>query len=308
MSEHYWQQLTHSLTFIEALYKKHKVILPPNEGLRAAIDEAKSFVAGVKMSGNPTESEIAVRAEKTNAIIMLADTLRPLDAAGIAITRYLKQIGTGSTNYGTPQLPGQSKTHFFKDFETELFVLAALIKAKAPVALLPDPSDPVGEMVAGGVFIEVKHPDAPNQVEKLIGKFNGELARHNAYGVFVLALEDAFETASQSIHASQEDRDTAFHVLAKKIDSLARTVLPRAARLPYIGGCVTLLSRQEVIEGNCSFRRLANALVFDERSYPPGVRAAIDSICGVFAQPPGLFSKVKARLVTSPNPPKPQGS
>lgn len=305
MSEAYWRRLKESVTFIEGLYKKHKVILPPTEGLQTALDEAKALVAGIKMAGDPSDAEIAARAEKTNAIITLADTLKPLDAAGLAIVRYLKQIGTGTTDFGTPQQPGTSKTHFFKDFEAELFVLAALINANAPVSLLPDPSDPVGEMESGGVFIEVKHPDTPNQVERLIGKFNGELARRNAYGVFVLALEDAFDAASQSIHATQHDRDSAFHVLAKSIDTLARTILPRAAKLPQIGGCVTLLSRQEVIAGHCSFRRLANAIIFDERAYPVGIRAAIDSICCVFAQPPGLYSKVKSKLTIGTDPTQP---
>lgn len=302
MSAAYWVRLKESVEFIEGLYKRHKVTLPANGGLQAALDEARALLAGVKMAGNPTDVEIAARAEQTNAVIALADTLKPLDAAGLAIVRYLKQIGTGTTNYGTPQQPGQSKAHFFKDFETELFVLSSLLNANLPVALLPDPSDPVGEMEVAGVFIEVKHPDTPNQLEKLIGKFNRELAKRNAFGVFVLALEDAFDAAAQSIHPSQVDRDKSFDALAQKIDALARTILPRAARLPQIGGCVTLLSRQEVIDDHCSFRRLANSMVFDERVYPQGVRTTIDGICGVFAQPPRLYSAVKSTLSAGPNP------
>ena len=132
---------------------------------------------------------------------------------------------------GTLQHPGQSKTHFFKDIETELLVLSNLLTANLPATLLPDPCDPVGEMEVAEVFIEVKHPDTPNQVEKLIDKFNGELAKRCAYGVSVLALKDAFETASQSIHSPQVDRDKAFDALVSKIDASARTALSRAARL-----------------------------------------------------------------------------
>lgn len=296
MSISYWIRLRGSVDFIEALYAKYKVLLPAGEGLRAALNEARALADGVSMPGNPTTEEVAARAEQANAIITLADTMRPLDAAGLAIVRYLKQIGTGSTNYGTPQQPGQSKKHFFKDFETELFVLSNLLQAGLPVQLLTDPSDPAGEMEVDGIFVEVKHPDTPNQVNRLLGKFHGELVRRNTYGVFVIALEDAFNAASKSVHPGPEEQQAAFQGLAKEIDGLARSVLPHAARLPQVGGLATLLSRQEIVSGHCSFQRLGDSVVFDQRTYPNGVLEKVEAICGVFAQPPGLFSAIQKKL------------
>ncbi|MBL4613475.1 MAG: hypothetical protein JKY27_01175, partial [Magnetovibrio sp.] len=69
MSEAYWNRLKESVAFIEGLYKKHKIILPPNEGLQTAINEAKAQIAGTKMAGDPTDAEVAATAEKTNVII-----------------------------------------------------------------------------------------------------------------------------------------------------------------------------------------------------------------------------------------------
>ena len=85
-------------------------------------------------------------AKAASVIWNLAETLQPCLNAGLDLNAHLKQMNTGSVDYGTPAPGVDRKPIYFKDFEMELFAAAHCIKRQTAVKLNAVSNDPRGDL------------------------------------------------------------------------------------------------------------------------------------------------------------------
>lgn len=290
----YWSDLLTRVQYLRNLYAQKKIALKPGEGLTSALDEAEAAAKGVASAIAPTDDNVVLSVNACHVVWGLYDSVKACLDASLDVTAHLKQLTTGTIDFGAPADAATSHEKiFFKDFEAELFIAAQLAKAQQPVQFLESPNDPLGEMRVNNILFEVKHPNSTNRLESLMRKFNGQLHKNDAYGVFVTAVEDAFELADQSAFASREDFLAWQKLKRADIESFGRTAVLRAAALPRIAALVQTSSVLEVIGDETRFVRYSNALVYDQRSYPAGVLAQVEPLASVFNPQYRRYSQIR---------------
>jgi hypothetical protein len=283
---------------IRDLLKKHKVKLVPGEGLEQALVEAEAIANAVKKGEKGTEKAFVESARAASVVWSLSETLEPSIAHGLDPTQHLKQITTGSVDYGTPAGEGENKRIFFKDFELELFVGTECIKRGMKVGLNPVSNDPSGDLFIEPLRAEVKHPNSPNQLEKLIKKFNGKLQENDRFGVFVVGLEDAFKVDPGKVFKDESEWRGWLDSKAKQVEEFGKSFLQLAAQLPRILVAVQTWTVWFQAGGAVNLRREGNAVMFDERPGVPDAAAARASeVAAVFNPKSPLWSKIKEKVM-----------
>lgn len=276
----YWDQLLKKILFLRSLYKDKGIPLKDGQGMARALDEAEAVAKGETIAATPENVDVMASVNACHVMWALFESIKACIDVGLNIDSHLRQLTTGTTDYGVPS--GNVKEIFFKDFEAELFVAAELAKASLPVQFLDDPDDPKGEMRVEDVLVEVKHPNSIKRLESLMRKFSAEACKDGKYGVFVTAVEDAFELFDRSQFSS----DTEFLAWQAekrgKIESFGRTAVLRAATLPRISALVQTSSVIEVVGDETRFVRHGNSLVYDQRQYPEGILETVESVASVF--------------------------
>lgn len=293
----YWQQLSARVQYLRDLYKKGKVPLKPGQGLTTALDEAAAAAAGAPSTEQPTDENVMASVNACHVVWGLYDSVKACIDAGLDVSGHLGQLTTGTVDFGVPAEAADNKTIFFKDFEAELLVAAQLAKATLPVQFLPEANDRRGEMAVWDIIIEVKHPNSTKRLDSLMGKFNGELYKTGAFGVFVTAVEDAFCLADQSSFASEEEFKAWQRQKRAEVENFGRSAVLGAARRPAIAAIVQTSSAIEAIGDQTRFVRYSNSLVFDQRQYPPGVQQRVEQIAAVFNPHFRKYSQVRHLIV-----------
>jgi len=293
----FWSQLLDRVNYLRNEYKQRKINLKQNQGLTVVLNEAEAVAKGDVSQDNPTTDNQKRCAEACDVVWALYDSITLCIKGGLDISSHLRQLTTGTTDFGTPA--GTNKTIYFKDFEAELFVAGQLAAAKLPVQFLNDQNDPRGEMHVQGIIIEVKHPNSTKKIDSEMRKFNRELLRSNAFGVFVVAVEDAFCLADQSSFASQEEFCAFKLNKNKQISKFGIKNVRRASSLPKIAALVQTSSYGVVIDDVKQFARYSNSFIFDQRKYPDDVLETVQSIASVFNQNFHRYSQVHHLIVPS---------
>lgn len=108
-----WAQLLERVRYIRELYAMRRLKLLPGEGLGQALMEAEALGLGQKLTlqEEPSEATLLASAHAAHVVWALADGLKQCDDAGLDLTAHLKQITTGTTDFGTPAT-GNDRTHF----------------------------------------------------------------------------------------------------------------------------------------------------------------------------------------------------
>ena len=108
------------------------------------------------------------------------------------MTTQLRNITTGTVDFGVRRTPN-AQSHYFKDFELELYVAAQCINDGVHnVALNPVSNAPDGDLFLESLRCEVKHPNSLGHLRENLKDFNEEIRNRNMYGVFVTGIEDMF--------------------------------------------------------------------------------------------------------------------
>ncbi|MFI5300262.1 MAG: hypothetical protein ACHREM_19410 [Polyangiales bacterium] len=287
-----WKELGRRAQFIRDLARSFKVQLPVNEGLSLALAEADALASGAKSPLPATDQNAAASAHDAHVIWALADSLEVCAKAGIDLRAHVANMGTGSTDYGTPAT-ANARTIFFKDFEYEVFVMAHFIRADIKVVPAPTPNDPCYEFAADSFLIQLKHPNSTGQLRKQISNFNKCLRERNAQGFFGVGLEDAFTLGDGSRFASEDDQEAAFKKKEGEMETFGRDFLKRAHWHAHVAGVFQTSTLVYYVTGDSTLRRLGNACLFDDtaRRTKPTFKAAT-RIASTFNPKPVLFSEV----------------
>jgi len=289
-----WDELRVRVQHIRDLCRRLKIRLIPGQGLAQSLDEAEALAEGTKQTAPANEANVLASVRAFHNVWGLYDSLYACQTAGLPIAAHLKQMTTGSADFGVPSDPSSAfKMIYYKDFEAELFIAASLARAGLHVEFLKEPNDPRGDMRAQEVFIEVKHPDSAKSLERLMRKFDGQMRRTGSAGVFVAALEDAFRLASPTSFSSKPDFSSWKEKKDDEIEVFGMAALLRAATLQNIGVLAQTSSYIEIIGDETQFVRRTNAVIYDERSYASTVNETLKRIAEVFNPHPTLFSQVR---------------
>jgi hypothetical protein len=292
----FWNELLARVQWIRELYATSRITLPLGQGLADSLNEAEACARGDKRRSG-TEDDVSVSIRSCHVAWSLYDSLSGCVDAGLDVRPYLANIATGSTEYGVPSDPANFHDIFFKDFEAELFVAASLARAGLPVSFIDPRNDPRGEMKVGDIFIEVKHPNSRNAQERLMRKFNSALRKDRLLGVFVCALEDAFQIAPRS--STPHELGTWQEAKDKEIEAIGLRSVMRAASLSQIAVLAQTSSYVEIVGDSTRFVRKGNALIFDQRSYDLGILTSLERIATAFNPDPPRYSQIKNALPTS---------
>ena len=261
-----WAELGEKVDFIKDTFAENKVQIRPDEGLGLALEEARALAAGEKLPGNPSGDRLRAIAHDAHVVWALAEGLKMCLDAGLDVKAHLAQLTTGTTDYGTS---GDGHAIYFKDFECELFIAATLLRAGTEARFSDTPNDPRGDLIASPVRVEVKHPNSPKQLPKLLRKFNGKLKADDLYGVFVVGIEDMFSLGDQD--GFDDPMDFAAWMEGKRDDmeEFGREFLREAAHWPRVLAVAQTQTMVEAVGAASRLRRLGNSCVFDDRSDVP---------------------------------------
>lgn len=289
---------------IRDLLKKYKVKLVSGEGFEQALVEAEAIADAVKNGEKGTEKAFVDSARAASIVWNLSETLESCLDHGLDPTQHLKQLTTGSVDYGTPAGEGENKKIFFKDFELELFAAASCIKCGMNVALNTVSNDPSGDLFIEPLRIEVKHPNSTNQLKKLAKKFNGKLNENGAYGVFIVGLEDAFKVDPGKIFRDEAEWRAWLNSKANEVEEFGKTFLKLVEKLPRILVTAQIWTIWFQADGAVYLHREGNAVLFDEKANLPKAAASRASeIAAAFNPKFRCWSKIKDRMIAIP--PKP---
>jgi hypothetical protein len=293
MADMDWKELLDRTAFIRKTFADAKVPLKAGEGLERSLTEAEALARGEKLPGEPSAEVLNAVARDAHVIYALTDSLKTCADAGLDIVPHLKQITTGTTDYGTPASGTDAKRIYFKDFEFELFTAAALLRAGLAVQLADPPNDPRGDLIVGPLRIELKHPNSLKQLLKLAGKFQKALATIGGFGIFATGIEDAFVLGDQPPEPTQEDY---VEWLERKRDTMERFGLEFIHGVAEYDRIVAVTQTTTVIEryaGSTRLRRLGNSLIFDDdRCKNKDAVAIAEKVAKVFNPRPRQFSKI----------------
>src|SRR5581483_1311505 len=260
-----WHELRDRVRHIRELCRGLKIELIRGQGLAQSLDEAEALADGKKHSGPANEADVLASVRAFHNVWALYDSLDSCQTAGLPITAHLKQMTTGSTDFGVPSEPSSAfRMIYYKDFEAELFIAASLARAGLPVRFLEEPNDPRGDMLVQEVFVEVKHPNSAKSLERLMRKFDGQMRRTGSAGVFVAALEDAFRLASPTSFSSNQEFSSWKEKKDDEVEVFGIASLLQAATLQNIGVLAQTSSYIEIISDETQFVRRTNAVIYDE--------------------------------------------
>ena len=287
--EEFCKELGRRVQFIRDLYRTGRIGLRRGEGLSLALDEAAALAAGDK-SSEPFSQELLIRVvNDAHIIYAIAESLETCTKAGLNIAHHLKQLTTGTADYGTPAASNVG-TMFLKDFEFEIFIAATLIRHGLMPALPDEPNDPRGDVLFDGIFIEAKHPNSIGQLEKLLRKFNAALRNDRRFGVFAVGLEDAYNLGDRSEFLSQADYQDWLGAKQQGMEAMGLNLVRRAASLPRIAALVQTQSKVEIVGGGTTMRRVGNSVLFDHRSNFSDYEMTARAIAEAFNPRPILYS------------------
>lgn len=290
--DEFCKELGRRVVFIRDICEQFKVPLKPDQGLTLALNEAEALSVGKKSKDPLTPLRLNEAVRCAHVVYAIAESLETCAKVGLDVSDHLRQMTTGTANYGTPG-SYEARTIFLKDFEFELFVASALIRGGIIPEFFPQSNDPRGDMFVGQIFIECKHPNSVGQLETLLRKFNAALRRASRFGVFAIAVEDAFNLGDRDEFATQVEFDFWLEAKRVKMETEGLALAKRAAKLHRIASIVYTSSFVEIVAGGSSMRRLSNSIIFDHRETFEKYAATAGQIAKVFNPVPGLSSALK---------------
>jgi hypothetical protein len=288
----FWKELGRRASFIRDLYKTHRIRLKRGEGLSIALDEAVALARGDKKMGAFSRSQLIRTASDAHIIYGIAESLETCIGAGLDISNHLGQLTTGTADYGTPAATN-AKTIFLKDFEFELFIVAALIKRGLIPEFPKQRNDPRGEFLVSGIFVEAKHPNSVGQFEKMVGRFNAALRKDGLFGVFAVALEDAYGLGDEAEFGSHADYERWLIAKRARMETMGRQFIKHAASLSRVAAILQTQSKIEIVGGFTTMRRLGNSVLFDHRASFCDYEVPAKAIAEAFNPLPVLYSTLK---------------
>lgn len=283
----FFEQLGRRVDFVRHLYRCHRIILKPGEGLALALDEAEALARGDKITGPFLQEQLIRSVSDAHVIYAIGGGLEACVSAGLDVSKHLPNLTTGTTDYGASS--SNPKAIFFKDFEFEIFVASTLVQG----GLLPaftEPGDPTGDLIVGDVLIEAKHPNSVGQLTKLLAKFNTALETIGQFGVFAVALEDVMEMGDVSEFDSQAEYEAWITAKRAGMEAIGQRLIPLAARLPRIAALLQSQTKVEIIGRGTTMRRLGSSVLFDHRPTFSNYEATAWAIAITFNPNPVLYS------------------
>jgi hypothetical protein len=258
----YFVELDRRVAFIRNAYARHRIPLNPNGGLARALAEAEALGKGEKATFAYSRDYLIQLTNDAHVIYAFGGDLEQIVNAGLDVSHHLSNLTAGTTDFGTPSI--RNSTIFFKDFEFELFLTSALLQKGLHPTFTP-PGDPCGELVCCEIRIEAKHPNSIGQLTKLLGKFQTSLGQVDAFGIFVVALEDAMALGDVSEFDSQAEYDEWLTAKRSGMEALGQKLISKAARLPRIAALIQIQTKVEIVDDRTTLRRLGNSILFDHR-------------------------------------------
>lgn len=283
-----YPELGRRLNFIKTLYCQYKIDIKPGQGLSEILIEAENILNGVKIPEDDENIKFSVTA--FHYTWSLAETLETCANAGWNVSNHLKQITTGTVNYGEPASGNETKKIFYKDFECELFIGSALIKKGLKPELLDNPDDPKGDMKLEDIFIEVKHPNSKGQITKLMQKFNNEMRINNSFGIFIMGIEDMFNMGDAFQFNDLAHFNTWKTQKNREIEQFGTNdVIPIAKTLVRIIGLAQTSTQVYDILGATDLKRLGNSILLDRNGIPSETQNNAQSILKSFNPTPSVL-------------------
>lgn len=283
-------ELNRRINVIKNLYRQYNIQIKPGQGLFDILLEAEKIAKGVNIPDDDEKIKLAV--EGFHYTWALAETLETCVGAGWDVSNHLKQITTGTVDYGEPASGNDTKKIFYKDFECELFIGSTLIKKGLKPELLDDPNNPKGDIELGDVIVEVKHPNSTGQITKLMRKFHREMRNNNSFGVFVMGVEDMFNMGDVYYFNDVARFDTWEAQKNRKIEQFGlQKIIPMAQILPRIIGLVQTSTKIYDIAGATDFRRLGNSVPLERVGIPSDDRSNAEAIVEAFNPNPPVFNR-----------------
>lgn len=274
---------------IKTLYRQYNIKIKRGQGLFDILLEADKIAKAVNYPDDNEKIKLAV--ESFHYTWALSETLETCVSAGWDVSNHLKQITTGTVDYGEPASGNDTKKIFYKDFECELFIGSVLIKKGLKPELLDDPNDPKGDIKLGNVIAEVKHPNSTGQIKKLMWKFNREMRNNNSFGVFVVGVEDMFNIGDVYYFNDVAHFDTWEAQKNQEIEQFGlQKTIPMAQSLPRIMGLVQTSTKIFDIAGITGLRRFGNSVLYERVDIPSDDLSNAEAIVKAFNPNPPVRS------------------
>ena len=252
-------------TEIRQRLKAAGAVLVAGQGLERALARAEAVADNNGPAAGAPQHEFLENARACTAMWDLAGTLRLCASRGLNMTTQLRNITTGTVDYGVPAAPN-TQSHYFKDFQLELYVGAQCITDGVPhVALNPVPNAPDSDLFLETLRCEVKHPNSLGQLSENLKDFNEEIRNRNLYGVFVTGIEDMFNVFPPQMFPDDAAFQTWLTQRRQEADFYARSFYRMAAGRERILATVQLWTFWYQVGGAVSLWREGNSVVFDHR-------------------------------------------
>jgi hypothetical protein len=261
------RDLKHRITGIRALLSHYRVQLVEGEGLELALKKSEAWVDAAIAKSTLSQATSLADAEAASVVYTLSETLENCFRAGLPLQADLRNITTGSIDYGEPAEGDASRQQiYFKDFELELFIAARCLTTM-PVRLSDQPNDPLADLHAGILPIQVKHPDSVPRLERNIKRFNAKLRVADRYGIFAAGLEDAFRLDPGQSFSSESAAQEWLSGKRRDMEIFGRSFLECASRCARILATIQVTTFPVIVANGLSISREGNSMIFD-RSLP----------------------------------------
>ena len=262
------RELGDAIHAIRRLYAEAGLPLPPGSGIGRLVAEVEELLASAadgKIAANP-ENIARVR-----YLVLLRDAATALgicERHSVPLRSHLAQLRTGDIDLGVRGRAGE-RAHF-KDFHYELFLLALLLHHGIQ-AVFTESGAPEGDIeLKDGLLIEAKHPTSSQKLAKYAREFNAELAARNRFGLFAIAVEDAFGFGQRQQFADDEDHAGWMASRHAAIDQFWTTkFLEDIAGCGRILGCLQTTRHIPMIAGGIRLHQNALGMVFARPGAPP---------------------------------------
>lgn len=261
-----YPELKTRVTEIRQLLVAAGANLVAGQGLEQALARAEAVADNNGPPRGVPQHEFLENARACTAVWNLSETLRPCVARGLNMSSQLRNITTGTVDYGAPATPGTRNSHYFKDFELELYCAAQCINdGVANVGLNPIPSAPDGDLYLETLRGEVKHPNTLGQLGRNLTDFDNEIRARNLYGVFVTGVEDMFNVFPPQMFPDAATFQAWLMQRRQGAEYFARSFYRMAAARDRILVAVQTWTFWYQVAGAVSLWREGNAVVFDHR-------------------------------------------
>lgn len=279
-----YRELKVRVTEIRQLLAAARANLVVGQGIEQALAKAEAVADNNGPARGRPQHEFLENARACTAIWNLAETLRPCVARGLNMTTQLRNITTGTVDYGVPSVPHARNSHYFKDFELELYSAAQCINdGVARVALNVIPNAPDGDLILESLRGEVKHPSSLGQLNAYLRGFDNEIRRLNMYGVFFSGLEDLFNVFPPQMFPDDAAFQAWLSAKRREVDYCARWFYRMAAGRDRVLVTVQTWTFWYQAGNAVSLWREGNAVLFDQRAgVPPQQYQDAERIARVF--------------------------